>query len=67
MHWPMVTKDNCDTQRLLFSKDYCYTKSHDEMVTTEIDAHIPLNETQWEETKKEKESKRHHSPELEWR
>jgi hypothetical protein len=27
MHWPMITKDNCDTQRLLFSKDHCYTIS----------------------------------------
>ena len=44
MHWPMVTKDNCDTQ------DYCSQKtivlqSHDEMETYS-DTHTPLDEKQ---------------------
>ena len=39
----MIIKDNCDTQRLLFSLDYSYTKSHGEMKSTAYIHTYPTN------------------------
>jgi hypothetical protein len=54
-------------QRQLWYSNTIVKQSHDEMVTTFIDRHNPLNEEQQEENQERKENKRYSNHVLEWK